>query len=588
MNDRVYTYDVWDTILRRNCTPSYTLKLTLHWLLVFLGEKDRLNDIYTKIKNEEKKRFNQKEEYFIDEIVFSVLMDNEFIDLSRKSEIFDIWNSIYFFVEKNCTYKNDKVIKLIEEDLGEKFFISDFYTDSEFIKKLFLYHGIDINSGVTSAEYDASKNTGMLYKKLSFIRNKRWIHTGDNKLADVKMAKLEGASVRYIKNDKIKKYRRNGKNDFKRLAEIMLSFSFFILMTANKEKCKKIYFFTREGVFFKRVFDLFLEYAPNIFNTLHYEVLPTSRVASLALRLDESDDFFGFKDALTQYGYEISTFLSFFNLQDKHYELENKYLDIRDVFLNRDDPEVLDLIRSIADKKKRAESFLDNIGFNIEPAIVVDIGWRGSIQDNLMSVGNRVIKHGCYLGLFNFYEGQSDRYKSSLIFNNNINPSRWSKKGVAFMETIFNAVDGSVVDYKGHEPIRKSNNIEDYSAKRLMVMQSSILSEFRKLLLELKQGRLNVENIDQVAVDSYKKIVTNPSKEIADFYLESIQNETFGKGMFIEKEFDVKLKDVLYSLFSKEKKNEIKLKIHNNGWRESILKSSKISIYVKLYSFFLR
>ena len=49
-------------------------------------------------------------------------------------------------------------------------------------------------------------------------------------------------------------------------------------------------------------------------------------------------------------------------------------------------------------------------------------------------------------------------------------------------------------------------------------MQDAIIEEFMNLSIMLKEGKLNINDIERLAIESYKKIVTNPSKEIADFY----------------------------------------------------------------------
>ncbi|HFM0820560.1 TPA: hypothetical protein ACG6DO_004972, partial [Escherichia coli] len=126
------------------------------------------------------------------------------------------------------------------------------------------------------------------------------------------------------------------------------------------------------------------------------------------------------------------------------------------------------------------------------------------------------------------------------------------------------------------------------NSKHLIVMQDAIIEEFMNLSIMLKEGKLNINDIERLAIESYKKIVTNPSKEIADFYVGSIQNESFGLNDFIDKEFNISAVDVFRSFFSKSKRNEIRIKLHRNGWRESILKSSKVSLSAKLCSLLIR
>ncbi|MGU8126306.1 hypothetical protein ACLXAZ_23075 [Escherichia coli] len=45
---------------------------------------------------------------------------------------------------------------------------------------------------------------GSLYEKIELLKQRKWIHTGDNELADIKMAKRAGAQVRLIKSKKKK------------------------------------------------------------------------------------------------------------------------------------------------------------------------------------------------------------------------------------------------------------------------------------------------------------------------------------------------------------------------------------------------
>nr|AFW04788.1 glycosyl transferase [Salmonella enterica] len=588
MDKQIYTYDIWDTILKRNCHPAYTLEFTIYWLLIYIGKNEHYEHVCNALKTKERELFNIKKEYYIHDLIVNILQDNKLIEQSEKKDIIELWNQIYLFVEKKCTYKNDYVINIIKNDMGEKFFISDFYTDSDFIKSILKHHSVEISKGITSAEYESSKHTGLLYEKLEVLNGKKWIHTGDNFLADVKMAKAWGAETRYIKNKHLKRVTYKPGNDYERLAFILLSFSLFILTMAKKECCNKIYFFTREGVFFKTTFDLLIKELPSLFQSLKTEILPISRVASLVLKFNSFDEFWGFKDALHQYGYNTSVFLSFFNFQELYPELVNKYEDVRDIFKNRNDPLVKELIINIENKKKRTEKYLEIIGFDIEPSIIVDIGWRGSIQDNLMSRPSNNIRHGCYLGLFKFYDGQSGISKSSIIFDNNINNCNWSKKGVSFMETIFNHTDGSVVDYQHDKPVKKENDIEKNNFNKLAEMQSSIIESYNNLLYLLLTGRINVKDINNLAIRSYKKIVTNPSKDLADFYIDSIQNESFGLDCFIRKDFNITGNDFLHCLLSRGKRNNIRDKLLNNGWRESIIKSSKTSICAKLFSLIIR
>ena len=59
--------------------------------------------------------------------------------------------------------------------------------------------------------------------------------------------------------------------------------------------------------------------------------------------------------------------------------------------------------------------------------------------------------------------------------------------------------------------------------------------------------------------------------------------------MYSIEEFDkTKTKILKYIMYKKRTENEIRIKLHRNGWRESILKSSKVSLSAKLCSLLIR
>ena len=82
-------------------------------------------------------------------------------------------------------------------------------------------------------------------------------------------------------------------------------------------------------------------------------------------------------------------------------------------------------------------------------ALVVDIGWRGTIQDNLALVIPSTKLHGLYLGLFPYLNPQPTNVsKMALLFNDNEENQNIEGKSVFSVEYLFSAPVGSIIGYE--------------------------------------------------------------------------------------------------------------------------------------------
>jgi FMN phosphatase YigB (HAD superfamily)/predicted O-methyltransferase YrrM len=75
---------------------------------------------------------------------------------------------------------------------------------------------------------------------------------------------------------------------------------------------------------------------------------------------------------------------------------------------------------AFVDQRRRLNAYLDGHGFPGQSPIVVDIGWRGTIQDNLCYIRRDTIIHGVYLGLFPYLHQQPvNARKRAVVFDGN-------------------------------------------------------------------------------------------------------------------------------------------------------------------------
>jgi hypothetical protein len=88
-------------------------------------------------------------------------------------------------------------------------------------------------------------------------------------------------------------------------------------------------------------------------------------------------------------------------------------------FLDR--PEVSStILAALADQRAALRRYLGDRGFDAERNVVADVGWRGTIQDNLCHLLDATDVHGVYLGLFPFFNPQpANATKRAVVFDGN-------------------------------------------------------------------------------------------------------------------------------------------------------------------------
>ena len=145
--EKVITFDIWDTLIKRNCHPEEVKKYIISDILMtyFNNIKDEYKDEYKlynlrlKIEDDEYKKNTESNIY----IVFEKLLNNVFID---KKDIKKISKSI---VEKEVereikvTYVNPNIKKILfEYKNNKKYCISDFYMGKDDLAKILKYHDL--------------------------------------------------------------------------------------------------------------------------------------------------------------------------------------------------------------------------------------------------------------------------------------------------------------------------------------------------------------------------------------------------------------------------------------------------------------
>jgi FMN phosphatase YigB (HAD superfamily) len=190
------------------------------------------------------------------------------------------------------------------------------------------------------------------------------------------------------------------------------------------------------------------------------------------------------------------------------------------------------MTESFRDQRAKLDAYLDARGFDGETVVVVDIGWRGTIQDNLCYLRPDTIISGAYLGLFPYLHPQPvNARKWGVVFDGNhgeeygyVSPpgaveSPWTGRVPTALGYVW-AADGVATAVGELEEGRADNLISEYQrgvqaaaslvAERL-VANGAVTSLLRRAL----QNRLRAW---------YER----PDPGVADIWFSSLHDDTFG------------------------------------------------------------
>ena len=281
---KLASFDIFDTTLLRSCgKPEAVFHLLAERL--FPNDKD-LREAFVVWRKSTKG--NTLEDVY-DKI------DSAFLTFARKNK--EDMMKAEEETEKDVLIANPSVCKLIDQRRKEGYniaFISDMYLNSQFLRKVLQRNGCcrQEDAIYVSCEHNARKDTGLLYK---VVRNElhptEWIHYGDNKRSDIKMAKSKGIRAIHINTchnnaeracsqvstsmaELARQYRlRHKDNEFASFAAdfvvpAYLPYVIHVLREARGMGIRKLYFLSRDSYILMKAAQALTEEAEGL--ELHY------------------------------------------------------------------------------------------------------------------------------------------------------------------------------------------------------------------------------------------------------------------------------------------------------------------------------
>lgn len=585
---KIISFDIWDTIIRRKCHPE-EIKLSTAKYLVLKYEKElkeKYVDIYEilnkrdEIEAQECKR--NKAEGHDEECrildVFRILQKEIFkdenIDISCELLRVEVEE------EKRAIYINPEILPIFEKYKNLKMYcISDFYMSANELKELLEYLEIPvkIEKIYSSADYLLNKRSGNLYKKFEDdlgIKPEEHIHVGDNQYSDIEMAKslgIETIKTTKLEFDFVPEKGRSFNFDLSKLkkdigieenrifnagvdlAPILYFFGYSIVEYAIKNNIPKVYYCTREGETFIKIHEMIKENNPFGTQIPECEIIEVSRMGTFSASLNE----FNIPELLRLWSqYRTQSMKALFKTLAIDIEKYKSYLGKYDLIPEENiiDPWFdLRVQKLCADKeftekikielqRKRVEllEYFKNkkeITNDDKPMFLVDIGWRGTIQDNLAHIFTNKIIGGYFLTLYDFYNLQpQNSYKISFIDDKDIRDNEVASM-IALLEWIYNPGTGSVIEYKDGEAIRKAKDREKQIVKKYIKPLQEGMFEGARLINEyMKYHPYEAEETKKYVYKVLRETKTNPSKELIDAYYSMVFNDTFGTAEYIEKD----------------------------------------------------
>ena len=379
-------------------------------------------------------------------------------------------------------------------------------------------------------------------------------------------------------------------HNFEKMTYPLFLFTKNLYYDLVKNNAKTVYFFAREGQFMKTLFDIFQNsvVGPKIKSEYLYVSRASTFLGTLkSIKQEKFDSLF------IQYSnMSLTTFCQNISFKEKDIlELESllkidfkkEIIDIKNsqefklLTKNAKFIQKYDNIRETA--KELFIRYLDQFGNDYKKKMfVVDVGWKGTIQNNIQKILPKTKIMGYYLGLVHYADITNYETKKAILFENTL--SKKSKNGYLYnsnrsiFEVILAADHGSTINYKAGKRIVPVLNNQD-KEKELFInnikpIQNNIINKFTKLVDILKYSYYDVFEVEKLINHEFFKLMFKPSKNEINEYNTFYHFENFGV--------------MNYSFFKKNNKITLKQKLKNYRHFRAFIQNDDSWQYLKLHN----
>jgi len=649
MSEKTYEFlslDLWDTVIRRTCHPDAIKMHTARYLFVkyndFIKWEDETVISLMKARVECERELGSKlrKEGFDDEYqikdVFQLWIQNVLSsELPLKTE--EITEDLYLYeleCEKQNSYLDPTIVDTINKYHYKRIgYISDFYAGTDFLDEILNHIGFPfpLDVKMVSCEQNYNKRSGRLFeftlKQLGILPEEQ-IHIGDNQYSDYQIPQKKGIeAVHYLPKEEHKKRQEREaafsikennsvtrypdypiKRKKEEISVFFYGFASWILERCLVQGIKKIFFFTREGEFYKAVYDAVANQKPYGIQPPQAQILEVSRIATFGASLREIT----IQEMMRIWNqYSCQSMKAFFtsigvkpdDMQNylKKYDIPSEdiltypWQDERVQKLFSDTEFIAAIQKRVNEQRELLVGYCKNKGMEQgkrERIAIVDIGWRGTIQDNLCYLFPDYEIHGYYIGLIPFLNEQPpNSYKEGYI-NDYKNHHALLMLSTPF-EMICNSPNGSTVTYERKNgnilAVRKKEESEDkiffqYTDK----VQKAVIQSMKEFAAFSERYDLTEIQFRIQAYESLEHFIFEPDAECAKVYFELVHNEEFGVGNYVDKRTRFRPLLMIRAVFSLKSRNELKEFLRDTTWPQGYLVKYHLYPALRLYNTLLK
>ncbi|WP_028584653.1 HAD family hydrolase [Desulfogranum mediterraneum] len=473
LHEPIYCFDYFDTLVVRSVYPEQTKQLAANLLSQFLDFAVPADTLYEVRRDLEKELCATNAagggelEFYLPEFGPHYLERLRLRDAAALQQwesqrftqlLLDLELTVELSVQSRCT----EVVAVLQslKSKGQKtVLISDFYLPSSHFSQLLDAFELTplLDHVYISADHKLAKGSGRLYEKIATdlnCRPEQMVMIGDNPHADVAMARERGINAVHLHNPQQREfYTLRQREQVPGIAEITEKFDrvmgqidcpfremasslwFFIGQLFGeliRRGTEDVFFFSKEGEFLKRLFD---QFQGDVFGRpiirSHYILVSRKATFLASLRPLEQEDFarlfhhyrdIALRDFLLSLNLEESTAQAL--CADLELDYEQRVADLGN------SPQFTALIQAesfqeLYESRRQQQqrnfiAYLDSFGVNYQDQglTIVDVGWKGSIQDNVYHIlGGEVELQGYFAGSLIATEKLEKNQKKGLLFD---------------------------------------------------------------------------------------------------------------------------------------------------------------------------
>lgn len=547
-------------------------------------------------------------------------------------------------IEKANTFPDPECRERLADHPAERtLFLSDFYMPADLIVDLLRHHGLDdlVAEGISSSDVGLNKRSGRLFRHVQErfgLGPDEHLHIGDNRHSDHDVPASQGIrTIHYVPErphadrlqrealfpdraallnhivaeaaraaaqaaDELGDPARTALLLGARCAPLYVGFAIFTAERAIADRLEQLFFLTREGEFFIEVFRrVFPEGRLAGIDLPPIDLLEVSRLATFCASLQEVSTT------------ELMRLWNLYSTQSmlamgKSLRLAPEALgplcarhgiaiadpvvypwkDARVAALFADDDFRTLLGARIAEDRALLQAYLAQRGFDpaTHVAGIVDIGWRGTIQDNLALVRPQAMVHGYYLGLARFLNPQPTNCVKA-AFGPDLNAAQQHSHfldAVSPLEMLSNSPGGSTEGYErlpdGRVVARRHVDAAENAVHDRFVrhFQRGVLIAAGHWGRYADNHAILAGELRDHACEIWDTLISRSPQELSEAYAALSHNEVFGVGHFVDKRAVPSIATMILGVVDARRRYQVIQFVKQTQWRAGLWRRRDLGV----------